>query len=334
MKERPLLVHFHIHHRKTGVTSSIENILPFLQEDFDTFVYGSQVAWSYYLSTKNLKEKIKKSKIAIIHAHRNNEVLKALWLRFLGYKFKLVVTRHSATPPSSLTLWLLRKADEKIGLIESMKELPFPVSIIGHGVDTDFFVPNKKVKLSQIKQSDFVLVVGRIRPKKGQETFLRAIIPVLEEKPDLAAVIVGKVDDQDYILKLRTMVEEKGLSDQVYFFEETRSILQFYQASKATVVSSHSEGFSLVCLEAMACESICVATKDVGVHSEVIEDSFTGFLFETENFTQLNQILKNIVTGAHNVSTQKARDFIQDNWSSRREALALKELYLRQVISS
>lgn len=331
MKKKPLLVHFHMHHRKTGVTSSVENVLPFLQKDFDTYVYGNQVFWDHFLSLKELKKKLREYDQIIIHAHRNKEIQQALWLRFLGYRFKLIVSRHAATKPSKFTLWLMKKADVRIGLIDSMKELPFEISIIGHGVDTKRFVPKENIKISQIKQPHFMVVAGRVRPKKGHETFVKAFIPILKERPDWAGVIIGKVDDQKFVLNLKKLITENELENQFYFNEETRAIEEWYQASKATVVPSHSEGFSLVCLEAMACESICVATKDVGVHSKVIDNGKTGFLFEAGNHKQLHSILTELVNNNHRVDTEKARTFIKSYWSAQVEAEALKELYLNLV---
>jgi len=334
LKKKPLLVHFHMHHRKTGVTSSVENVLPFLQKDFDTYVYGNQVFWDHFLSLKELKKKLREYDQIIIHAHRNKEIQQALWLRFLGYRFKLIVSRHAATKPSKFTLWLMKKADVRIGLIDSMKELPFEISIIGHGVDTKRFVPKENIKISQIKQPHFMVVAGRVRPKKGHETFVKAFIPILKEHPDWAGVIIGKVDDQKFVLNLRKLIAENKLENQFYFIEETRAIEEWYQASKATVVPSHSEGFSLVCLEAMACESICVATKDVGVHSNVIEDSKTGFLFEAGNHNELTSILNAIVSDNHQISNKEARTYIEENWSAQKEADALKEVYLRSINKS
>ncbi len=323
-----------MHHRKTGVTSSVENVLPFLQKDFDTYVYGNQVLWDRYLSLKELKKKLREYDQIIIHAHRNQEIQQALWLRFLGYRFKLIVSRHAATKPSKFTLWLMKKADVRIGLIDSMKELPFEISIIGHGVDTKRFVPKENIKIPQITQPNFIMVAGRVRPKKGHETFVKAFIPILKEHPDWAGVIVGKIDDQKFVLSLKKLILENKLENQFYFIEETRAIEEWYQGSKATVVPSHSEGFSLVCLEAMACESICLATKDVGVHSNVIEDSKTGFLFEAGNHKELTEILNAIVSDDHQLTTKKARMYIEENWSAEKEADSLKEVYLRSINKS
>lgn len=331
MIQKPLLIHFHQHHRRTGVTSSIENVLPILNKYFETYVFGNQVTWPNYLSYRELKKKIRSYDQVIIHTHRNKELQRALWLRLLGYKFKLVTSRHAATNPSKFTLWLMKKADVKIGLIDSMNQLPFEVSIIGHGVNTTRFAPNEKAQLNEIKQSNLIVTAGRVRPKKGHDTLIKATLPILKSNIDWALVIAGKIDDQNFVNQLKDQIKESQLSNQVYFLSETPKIELLYQASKITVVPSHTEGFSLVCLEAMACESITVATKDVGVHSKVIDNGKTGFLFEAGNHKQLHSILTELVNNNHRVDTEKARTFIKSYWSAQVEAEALKELYLNLV---
>ena len=66
---------------------------------------------------------------------------------------------------------------------------------------------------------------------------------------------------------------------QVHFIPESNKLIDYYRASTIVVIASVSEGFSLVCLEAMACGLITIATESVGIHSEVINHGENGFLF-------------------------------------------------------
>ena len=107
---KPVVVHTHIHKRKTGVTRSIENVLPLLSQNLKTFVFGSNIDGEH-ISEKKLKKFLFSDNPVVVHAHRNNELMLMLWYRFLGAKFGLVATRHSATTPSGLTKFLLKKSD-------------------------------------------------------------------------------------------------------------------------------------------------------------------------------------------------------------------------------
>ena len=80
-------------------------------------------------------------------------------------------------------------------------------------------------------------------------------------------------------VKYHTLALKNGISEQVHLIPETSRIEDYYRASTVVAIASVSEGFSLVCLEAMACGLTTIATDSVGIHSEVIKHGETGFLF-------------------------------------------------------
>src|SRR5688572_2922469 len=139
MTTKPHLIHFHFHGRRTGVTRSVENIMPGLQTKFHAVIFGYGIDGSKVNLTQLLKIVFGKTS-CIIHAHRNNEMMFALLLRWLGGKFRLVATRHSETKPTALTIWLLKRADAVVALIPTLN-LPMPTVVIGHGIDTSYLVP-------------------------------------------------------------------------------------------------------------------------------------------------------------------------------------------------
>ena len=200
---KPILIHTHFHRRRTGVTRSIENVLPFFDEKFETYIYGYNVEGKK-ISTSALKKLLFSDKKVVVHCHRNNEIIKVLWYRLLGAKFKLVTTRHAETTPSSLTKFLLKKSDEVITLTSSMhKKLGLKNTIVSHGVKTDLFQPQKDVKIKDVLQSNIILCAGRVREAKGQKVLLEALAPMLGGFSDWALVVVGKVDKPDFLQELK-----------------------------------------------------------------------------------------------------------------------------------
>ena len=103
-----IVIHTHFHKRRTGVTRSIENVIPDLKKLCYTYIYGYGIEGSK-LKKSALKEMLFSDKRVVVHCHRNNEIMKILWYRFLGAKFKLVSTRHAESDPSGLTRFLLKK---------------------------------------------------------------------------------------------------------------------------------------------------------------------------------------------------------------------------------
>jgi mannosyltransferase len=323
---KPILIHTHFHNRKTGVTRSIENVLPFFDAYFETYVYGKTIDGAKITTLQFLKFAFSKRKVTV-HCHRNNEILRMLLFRFLGAKFKLIASRHSATKPSKLTLFLLKKAAKVVTLIKSMSDdLRIENTLIAHGINVQDFVPNSNGTLPKISQENIILNTGRIRKSKGQLTLLKAA-NVLKGHENWCLVFVGKVDKPAFLVELKNLAKELYIENQVYFFDEIREIIPYYQAAKIFVAPSFSEGFSLVTAEAMACECNVIASKNVGVHNDLITHQKNGYLFEAGNSDELASILQKIISGELPFLGKEARNEIIKNWSAEKESSALMKMY-------
>jgi len=323
---KPTLIHTHFHKRRTGVTRSIENVLPFFKENFETYLYGYG-AKGNHISTASLKNILFSNKKVVVHCHRNNEIIRMLFFRFLGAKFTLIATRHAETIPSSLTTNLLKKADKVVTLIKSMSEkLGIENTIVGHGVAIEIFKPKENSTLKNIRQEHIILCAGRVRKAKGHLILLEAA-KILREHKNWALVIVGKVDKPDFLAELKVISKEHSIENQVYFVDETPDIISYYQASKIAIVPSYSEGFSLVTAEAMACGCSVIATKNVGVHSALIAHAKNGYLFEAGNITELEGLIEKSITNEIPLLGTQAREEILQNWSAKKEAANLIAVY-------
>jgi mannosyltransferase len=323
---KPVLIHTHFHKRKTGVTRSIENVLPFFTDDFETYVYGSNIDGNK-ITTSKLKSLLFSDRKTVVHCHRNNEIIRMLCYRFLGGKFTLIATRHAETIPSGLTKFLLNKADKVITLIKSMSNnLGIKNTIVGHGVRVSEFVPNSEKKLEKISQENIILNAGRVRKAKGQLVLLEAVKNLKNHK-SWALVIVGKVDKPIFLEELKAIAKKYEIESQVYFIDETRDIISYYQVAKIVIAPSFSEGFSLVTAEAMSCECSVIATKSVGVHSELITHDKNGYLFEAGNVLELETLLSKSIKNEIPLVGKEAREEIIKNWSAKKEAENLIKVY-------
>ena len=115
----------------------------------------------------------------------------------------------------------------------------------------------------------FVLFVSSLWPYKNCDGLLRAWALARNEVPDRQLAIVGPGRDEGYLAKLRSLVAELGIADDVVFvggvaLEET---VHFYRAADAFVYPSLNETFGLPILEAMAC-GCPVVTSDTSAMPE------------------------------------------------------------------
>ncbi|HBC79629.1 MAG TPA: lipopolysaccharide biosynthesis protein, partial [Bacteroidales bacterium] len=241
---------------------------------------------------------------------------------------KLIFTRHSETKPSDFTLWLMKKADHIVSLSSSMaKSLPVKSTIIRHGVNTEIFDIGEKIIPEGIPQKKLITVIGRVRPAKGQLVVMKALIAPLKNSVDWGLLLIGKTDDKNYSDEIISVARENGISSQVHFIPESNDIIKYYRASSIVVIASISEGFSLVCLEAMACGLVTIATELVGIHSEVIENGVNGFLFPVNDHESLSTILTSIISGEICIDKRKIRQTIFEEWSVERNVRELLKLY-------
>ncbi|MFV0592883.1 MAG: glycosyltransferase family 4 protein [Draconibacterium sp.] len=301
--------------------------MPFLRSRFEAYVLGYGIN-EQKISFVEVLKLVSKRQRFVLHCHRNNEMLFALLLRFLGGNFLLLFTKHADNIPSFITRFLQKKADVVVALTKRMTNTISRDSVVvGHGVNQNVFFPGQALHLPGIRQKKLILCAGRVREAKGQRLLVEALAPLIQNFPDWALLIVGKVDNPKFLKELQKTVTGNLAGDQVYFVNETNNIVNYYRAAHTVVVPSYTEGFSLVCAEAMSCGCNVVATDDVGIHSELISNEKTGYLFEAGNKHQLQTILTELMEGQLAHLGENARKEIAQNWSAKAEADRLAELY-------
>lgn len=322
-----MIIHIHFHSRKTGVTRSVETIIPVMNRYAEARVFGYGID-SPKIGFPGLLKTVYTGGGTIIHTHRNNEILFALLLRLLGAKFRLIFTRHSDSIPSGFTVWLMKKADSVISLNPGMaKNLPCRNIMIPHGVDTELFSPGENTGIQGIEQKHLVSVVGRIRPSKGQLVAMKAIAGLLASNREWGLMLVGRVDNTAYANEIRELAIKNNVESQVHFLPETDEIIKYYRASSVVIIPSVSEGFSLVCLEAMACGVLTIATATAGIHGSVIQHGINGFLFPVNDDAALSRILSEVIPGGAKPDPEIIRGTIVEKWSVDNNVRELLKVY-------
>ena len=147
-------------------------------------------------------------------------------------------------------------------------------------------IPNPLTKYPDVHSSQnnkIVISVGRYDPVKGFDLLIDAWSIVASKHPDWNLRIVGPGDRTPYQeqvnrLGLEDSVCLKGASDQIY---DEMSEASFY------VLSSRSEGFGLVLVEAMAVGLPCVAFSCSPGPRSIVSHQRNGLLAEKDNVKEL-----------------------------------------------
>ena len=175
-----------------------------------------------------------------------------------------------------------------------------------------------------------VLVVSRLNPLKGLESFLEAAALVSRDIPSARFVIVGDTNpnERPYWSILTNLTGTLGLTERVMFAGLRRDVPQLLAAATVSVMPSLNEALSNVLLESMAAGAPLVATR-VGGTPEAIDDGVSGLLVPPGDPVMMARAIADLLTDS--VKARRlgvaARQAINERFSMERMVTATEQLY-------
>jgi len=164
-----------------------------------------------------------------------------------------------------------------------------PMRVIPTGIETRKFRPDKdtpekskQLRLSLgIKEDEILLLsLSRVSYEKNIQALIQHLPEVLQVKPNVRLVIVGK---GPYEEELQQLAYDKGIADKVIFVGEVPNdrVALYYQTADYFVCTSTSESQGLTYLEALASGTqLVVEGNDYLDH--LIDDPSLGITFQTD----------------------------------------------------
>ena len=273
------------------------------------------------------------------HARRNVEMVAGLALKHLGRKrLKLLFTSAAQRRHTGFTRALIRRMDAVIATsAKSASYLEREATVIRHGIDCDLFRPADdraalRHALDLPQKGPLVGCFGRIRPQKGNDIFIAAMIRVFSQTADGTALMMGRATSEyeAFLKDLKEKVAQAGLSDRILFRDEVpiADLARHFQALDLYVAPQRWEGFGLTPLEAMACGAPVVATR-VGAFEELILEQETGHLVAIEDEDAIVAHVADLIadTDKRAAMSAKARAHVAGNFRIEQEAAAIIAVY-------
>lgn len=156
---------------------------------------------------------------------------------------------------------------------------------------------NEKNNYKEI-QGDYFLTVCRLNEEqKDVETLLKAFS---KYNGDERLIIIGDGPDRKKLEKLSTQLK---IDKKVVFLGEINNPYVYMQHAKLFILSSKSEGFGLVLVEALYCGAKVISSNCLVGPKEILLDAEIGELFEVGNSVDL---LRKI-----NIALEKKYDYEQ-----------------------
>jgi glycosyltransferase involved in cell wall biosynthesis len=213
---------------------------------------------------------------------------------------------------------------------------PARMKTIPNGIDTRKFRPDPQARKSVREElgceSDSLLLgmFARYSPMKDHKTFLRAAALVRQQHGYVRFLLAGEgVSPENPAL--RELVREYQLQQAVYLLGPRRDVARLTAALDVACLSSWSESFPNVILEAMACAVPCAVTS-AGDSSLIIGDA--GQIAPSSDPGALAEAMGKLISLSAAERTalgQRARERAVAHFSMEASVRQCEALYLRVV---
>lgn len=211
-------------------------------------------------------------------------------------------------------------------------------ALIPRGVDTSEFYPRERknglLHTLGIEAAQKVLIsVANLVPVKGTENIIRAFS--LINNIDLKLVIVG--DDQNqYASKLKSLVQELGLDDQVKFTGRVQNVPDYLAISDLFVLptlnSGRMEGSPVAMLEAMASGVLVLGSNIPGIRDQL--NKIPDQLFAPDDIDELSAKIERSLQLPVRIKDKliaRQLQIIEDGFRIEREVIRHQEFYQKIV---
>lgn len=247
-------------------------------KDYDIVHLHSIFRWPTSMAAKV----IGRSNVPYIYAPRGslvkelfiqkNKWIKLIWMNLVGRE---ILEKAAAIHVTSYI--------EKTKITEFGLDLP-DIYIVPNGVSLDnsseYDRSTMQTKLEKMPD-EFILFLGRINWEKGLKLLFHAFSYIPNEN-----LVLAGINAEGYQRTLEKLATKLGILSRVHFFghanEHTKRNL--LKNAKILVLTSFSENFGLVILEAMSESCPVVVTEGVGA-AEIIEKHKTGIVCSSDPLT-------------------------------------------------
>ncbi|MBD1903544.1 glycosyltransferase family 4 protein [Trichocoleus sp. DQ-A3] len=186
-------------------------------------------------------------------------------------------------------------------LWEKLRRLTYPYTVrlvsVSQGVDSYFdWLPKTKrtviynpLAIGEDEQNSItlpkgadlgkklVIAMGRLTYIKGFDILLSAFSKIADKHLDWQLLILGKGNLR---IELENQRDSLGLTERVFFLGSMSNPFPILKLSKLFVMSSRTEGFGNVLIEAMACGLPVISTDCPSGPREIIRDGVNGILVQ------------------------------------------------------
>jgi glycosyltransferase involved in cell wall biosynthesis len=207
-----------------------------------------------------------------------------------------------------------------------------PTFVLPLATNIPQFIPNASVLLRQHLNlpldEPIILFLSRLHPKKGLDYLISALSQLLAHR--FSFIIAGS-GTPEYEAEVDSMLIESGVKDRTHLtgFVDGKAKDLLLQGSSLFALTSHSENFGIVVLEALAVGLPVLLTHGVAL-SSVVEENSLGYITEmdiTEIKQKIEQHLLSSIDNTKGELSSYLRQFTSKNYMWDKVAKDLINIY-------
>lgn len=169
----------------------------------------------------------------------------------------------------------VRHSDYVITLTERDKEDYAKLTKRVHNIEAIYNPMELNCDVTNRKQQNHIITVGRLVPEKGIEYLLEVAQKVLSKHTEWKWYVVGEGSERE---TLERYIVENNLEKQLILTGLVSNVNEYLAQAKIFVLTSKSEGLGMCLLEAKAQDLPCVSFDVPTGPNEIIEDGINGYL--------------------------------------------------------
>lgn len=218
---------------------------------------------------------------------------------------------------SSLKTTVLRRGSRTVVFVsERLKEHLKPqlrladsqCAVIPNGVDTEAFRPSRdrslRAELGLADDIALIGAIGNVRRPKAYDVLLGAAHALIARSRRVHLIIAGDCANA-LGAQLAQLARDLGIEKHVTFLGLRSDVARILNTLDAFVLSSHTEGFSIACIEAMACGVPVIASRSGG--PEEILQGEAGLLVPTGDPEALALAIERVIASKDLAAALTAR---------------------------
>ncbi len=170
-----------------------------------------------------------------------------------------------------------------------------PVSVIGHGVDTKRFKPDKEKRRAKraelgIGEAPLLLTAAALEERKGIQWVVRALPEILGAFPEARYVILG---EGSYRAELERLIRQLGLESHVVLKGAVDDVEEYLSAADIGILLSKEEALGISVLE-YAAAGLPVITSKWPPFDELVNAEW-GITADENNSQRLAETITNLL---------------------------------------